>query len=46
MSFALPSAFASAGKPVPAMNVPSLPKTARATRVPLRLGSVIPDKTP
>lgn len=29
-----------------ALNVPSLPKTVRATRVPLRLGSVIPDKTP
>jgi hypothetical protein len=29
-----------------AERVPSLPKTVRATRVPLRLGSVIPDKTP
>ena len=29
-----------------ALNVPSLPKTVRATRVPLRLGGVIPDTTP
>jgi hypothetical protein len=29
-----------------ALNVPSLPKTVRATRVPLRLGGVIPDSAP
>ena len=29
-----------------ALNVPSLPKNVRATRVPLRLGGVIPDSAP
>jgi hypothetical protein len=28
------------------LNVPSLPKTVRATRVPMRLGGPIPERTP